>query len=107
MHRLSPAQKTLVIARLSSLDTSGLGISPLSGTTLVTYAGSLTGRDFRVIAQVAPFVLYDLLDKDILACWNALGMLVPLVWQPEIEGVDAHIVRDFFVTISLLYSNLI
>ncbi|KAG5652758.1 hypothetical protein H0H81_003845 [Sphagnurus paluster] len=91
IHRINTEQRATLIARLSSLDTAGLGISPLSGSTLVTYAGSLTGRDFRAIAQVAPFVLYDLLDKDLLACWNALGVLVPLVWQPKIENLDAHI----------------
>lgn len=91
IHRLKPDEKATLISRLSSLDTSGLGISRLSGTTLVTYAGSLTGRDFRVIAQVAPFVLYDLLEKDLLECWNALGILVPLVWQPKIENIDQHI----------------
>ncbi|KAG6888271.1 hypothetical protein C0992_009086 [Termitomyces sp. T32_za158] len=91
IHRLKPEQKEVLILRLSSFDTSGLNISPLSGPTLVTYAGSLTGRDFRVIAQVAPFVLYDLLEKDLLDCWNALGVLIPLVWQPKIDNVNEYI----------------
>ncbi|KAF8150578.1 hypothetical protein B0H34DRAFT_801520 [Crassisporium funariophilum] len=91
IHRLKDKQRKTLISRLSSFDTSGLGVSPLSGSTLVTYAGSLTGRDFRVIAQVAPFVLYDLLEKDLLNCWNAIGILVPIVWQPQIEDVEKHI----------------
>lgn len=62
--RLTPEQKALLAIRLSSYDVSGLGISPLPGFTLVQYAGSLTGRDFRTIAQVAPHVLYDLVSKD-------------------------------------------
>lgn len=36
-------KKTLLATRLSSFDTSGLGISPLAGNTLVQYSGSLTG----------------------------------------------------------------
>ncbi|KAJ7929641.1 hypothetical protein B0H13DRAFT_2228460 [Mycena leptocephala] len=44
-------KKELLTTRLSSLDVSGLGISPLAGRTLVQYSGSLTGRDFRAIAQ--------------------------------------------------------
>ncbi|KAF8156763.1 hypothetical protein B0H34DRAFT_783108 [Crassisporium funariophilum] len=67
IHRLKPEQKGTLISRLSSFDTSGL------------------------IAQVAPFVLYDLLEKDLLDCWNAIGILVPLVWQPHIEDVERHI----------------
>lgn len=90
--RLSDAQKVTVIARLSSLNTSGLDVPPLAGHTLVTYSGSLTGRDFRIIAQVAPFVLYDMLDKDLLECWAALAMLVPLIWQPKIIHLENHLV---------------
>ena len=55
-------QKALLVTQLGSLDVTGLGCSKLVGQTLVQYAGSLTGRDFHAIAQVAPFVLYDLVD---------------------------------------------
>ncbi|RDB16192.1 hypothetical protein Hypma_003108 [Hypsizygus marmoreus] len=91
IHRLKADQKDILISRLSSFDTSGLNVPALSGSTLVTYAGSLTGRDFRIVAQVAPFVLYDLLEKDLLECWKAIGILVPLVWQPRIDNVNAHL----------------
>jgi hypothetical protein len=84
--------REILISRLSSFDVTGLGIPPLSGETLVTYAGSLVGRDFRAIAQVAPFVLYDLLDKDLLEVWSALAEVVPLVWQHEIEDIDKYLV---------------
>ncbi|KAG6829264.1 hypothetical protein H0H93_014547, partial [Arthromyces matolae] len=43
VNRLKVPQKQTLIARLSSLKTSGLATGYLSGTTLVTYAGSLTG----------------------------------------------------------------
>jgi len=39
-------KKDLLTTRLSSFDVSGLGISPLAGSTLVQYSGSLTGHDF-------------------------------------------------------------
>ncbi|RPD56808.1 hypothetical protein L226DRAFT_513548 [Lentinus tigrinus ALCF2SS1-7] len=100
--RLSDGQKKLLKTRLSSLDVSGLGFAPLSGETLVTYAGSLTGRDFRAISQVAPFVLYDLVPKVCYASWVALSALVPLIWQPEIDDLEAHLNRlqraiDYFL----------
>ncbi|KAJ8487998.1 hypothetical protein ONZ45_g14118 [Pleurotus djamor] len=78
-------------SRLSSFDVSGLGISPLVGKTLVQYAGSLTGRDFRTIAQVAPFVIYDFVSKECLAAWTSLSKLIPLIWQPEIEDIDVFL----------------
>ncbi|KAJ7710473.1 hypothetical protein B0H17DRAFT_914738 [Mycena rosella] len=84
-------KKELLITRLSSLDVSGLGISPLAGRTLVQYSGSLTGRDFRSIAQVAPFVVYDLVSPECFETWQALSKLVPLIWQPEIPNIEPHI----------------
>ncbi|TRM70314.1 hypothetical protein BD626DRAFT_448805 [Schizophyllum amplum] len=83
--------KALLKTRLSSVDVSGLGISPLNGETLVQYAGSLTGRDFRAIAQVAPFVLYDMVSSDCYAAWLSLSKLIPLVWQPEIENIHTYL----------------
>ncbi|EIW60460.1 uncharacterized protein TRAVEDRAFT_120336, partial [Trametes versicolor FP-101664 SS1] len=89
-----PAKQTLV-ARLSSFDVSGLGLAPLLGTTLVTYAKSLVGRDFRAVAQVAPFVLHDLpgIPDELQRVWVALAQLVPLVWQPTIMDFPSHKVR--------------
>ncbi|KAJ7195401.1 hypothetical protein B0H12DRAFT_1299784, partial [Mycena haematopus] len=84
-------KKELLITRLNSLDVSGLGISPLPGRTLVKYSGSLTGRDFRAIAQVAPFVIYDLVSRECFETWQALSKLIPLIWQPEIADIDPHI----------------
>ncbi|THV03266.1 hypothetical protein K435DRAFT_791971 [Dendrothele bispora CBS 962.96] len=80
-----------LIARLSSAQVSGLNIPPLSGRTLVDYSGSLTGRDFRAIAQVAPFVLDGLIPADCLEAWTALSSLVCLVWQLEIHNVEKYL----------------
>lgn len=90
--RLSTTQRATLQTRLSSFDVSGLNIPRLSGKTLVQYANSLTGRDFRAISQVAPFVLADLgLPEECLASWQALSALVPLVWQPAIANKEEYI----------------
>ncbi|KAJ3853984.1 hypothetical protein EV368DRAFT_73145 [Lentinula lateritia] len=60
--------------------------------TLVNYAGSLTGRDFRAVAQAAPFVLHGLLTDDQLEVWKALSALVALVWQPKIHNLEEYLV---------------
>lgn len=49
--RVKKPDRDTLIHRLSSVDVSGLGVPPLAGHTLVTYGRSLTGRDFRVLAQ--------------------------------------------------------
>ncbi|KAI0071046.1 hypothetical protein K474DRAFT_1687227 [Panus rudis PR-1116 ss-1] len=89
-----------LMARLSSCNVSGLKFPPLSGHTLVTYAKSLTGRDFRALVQVAPFVLYGLpgISSELLDAWIALGSLVRLVWQPEIHDLDQYLEGiDYFL----------
>ncbi|KAF6750688.1 hypothetical protein DFP72DRAFT_991577 [Ephemerocybe angulata] len=97
-------KKDLLATRLSCLDVSGLGLSPLPGQTLVQYAGSLVGRDFRAIAQVAPFVLYDMVTPECFETWKCLSKLVPLIWQPEIEDIDSFVktleqeIQNFLVT---------
>ncbi|KAF6747885.1 hypothetical protein DFP72DRAFT_821319 [Ephemerocybe angulata] len=85
------AAREILISRLNSVDVSGLGISPLAGGTLVKYGNSLVGRDFRAIAQVAPFVLKGLVSEPCYEAWKALSRLVPLVWQPEIPNIDEHL----------------
>ncbi|KII94845.1 hypothetical protein PLICRDRAFT_693166 [Plicaturopsis crispa FD-325 SS-3] len=77
-------------ARLSSVDIAGLNISQLRGHTLVQYAGSLVGRDFRVILQVAPAVLHGLIPQSHYEGWLALCRLAPLVFQPVIEDLDIY-----------------
>ncbi|KAI0039203.1 hypothetical protein FA95DRAFT_1504515 [Auriscalpium vulgare] len=89
--RVKDDKKALLITRLNSVDVSGLGVSPLAGRTLVQYAGSLTGRDFRVVAQAAPFVIYDLVPQECYATWLALCRLVPLIWQPQITDLEPHL----------------
>ncbi|KAI0259692.1 hypothetical protein BC834DRAFT_806373, partial [Gloeopeniophorella convolvens] len=87
-------KKELLKIRLSSLDITGLQLGRrLPGHTLVQYAGSLTGRDFRIIAQVAPYVLYDLVPAPCFDAWVSLSNLVPLVWQPAIANIDEYIER--------------
>ncbi|KZV82798.1 hypothetical protein EXIGLDRAFT_596859, partial [Exidia glandulosa HHB12029] len=87
----TPAKRKDLIARLDAFDTSALGISRLRGETLVTYAGSLVGRDFRAIAQAGPFVLRGLVTDECYDAWVALSLLVPLVWQPVIDNMDDYI----------------
>lgn len=98
MGRLSDEQKEVLVARLSSLDTSGLNIPPIAARTFVRYAGSLVGRDFRVIAQVAPFVLFDLVPQACYDAWLALSTLIPLIWQPVIDDLNEYLVSSCIVS---------
>lgn len=85
-------RKDELAARICAVNVSGLGLSQLPGETMVKHAGSLVGRDFRALAQIAPFVLKGLVSDQCYEAWNCLSRLVPLVWQPEILNVNEHIV---------------
>ncbi|KAG9077049.1 hypothetical protein FS749_011115 [Ceratobasidium sp. UAMH 11750] len=81
-------------ARINSLDLTGLGLSKPHGTTLVQYAKSLNGGDFRTVIQIAPLVLYDLVTPPAYNAWLALSHLAPLAFQPEIEDVKEYLVSS-------------
>lgn len=98
-------QKTLIV-RLSSLEIGGLGLdSKLAGATLVNHYGSLTGSDFRKVAQVAPFVLKDFVSIDCYTTWVALSKLIPLIWQPEILELKSYLVALIPCMITLSNSS--
>ncbi|KAJ8077858.1 hypothetical protein PM082_002299 [Marasmius tenuissimus] len=79
-------------ARLSSANKEGLGLpSFLAGDTLTKYYGSLTGGDFRKLAQVAPFVLHGLVSKECYETWIVLSKLIPLIWQPKIVDLPQYL----------------
>jgi hypothetical protein len=102
----NPLKKELLKTRLNSLDVSGLQLGQqLSGHTLVQYAGSLTGRDFRIIAQVAPYVLYDLVPAACFDTWVSLCTLVPLLWQATITDIDNYIVSSVYILQHLCLTN--
>lgn len=103
--RIKKEDKQTLICRLSSFDTTGLGLSPLPGRTLVTYAGSLVGRDFRAISQAAPIVLQGLMPPENLDVWLSLSVIVSLVWEPEIEDIDSYLVSILILHSQSRYSN--
>ncbi|KAJ7340738.1 hypothetical protein DFH08DRAFT_811931 [Mycena albidolilacea] len=78
-------------ARLSSVDVAGLNTPPICGNTDVQYAGSLVGRDFRVILQVALVVLHGLIPQVHYDGWVALCKLTPLMFQPVIEHLPTYL----------------
>ncbi|KAL1662140.1 hypothetical protein GGF50DRAFT_59618 [Schizophyllum commune] len=89
--RLNKRQLETLKIRISSFDVRGLGVSPLSGERLVTYGRSLTGSDFRVIAQIAPFVLQGLMKQENIDVWCALSVIVTMAWQSEILDMGVYI----------------
>ncbi|KAJ7892579.1 hypothetical protein B0H14DRAFT_3081489 [Mycena olivaceomarginata] len=77
-------------ARLSSVDVGGLNTPPIRGNTYVQYAGSLVGRDFQVILQIALVVLHGLIPQAHYDGWVVLCKLAPLMFQPTIQHLPTY-----------------
>ncbi|KAG2368731.1 hypothetical protein BDR07DRAFT_1268837, partial [Suillus spraguei] len=95
----------LLKTHLSSVDVLGLGLSHLAGYTLIQYAGSLVGHDFHTIAQVAPFILHDLVPMECCDTRVALSNLILLIWQPEIENSTEHLVCSILFSLKSCSAN--
>ena len=70
MQSLRPSQKEIV-ARMSSFNYSGF--SGRLSSNVTRYSQSFVGRDFKVWAQMAPFILQPYLSPPQMELWIALS----------------------------------
>ena len=70
MSKLTVVQKNEVRARIASFPSSGLQYKVTSD--VCRYTGSLVGRDFKSLAQMAPFVLIPYVDEKEKPVWLSL-----------------------------------
>ncbi len=63
-----------------------------SHTPWTAYANSLIGQQFKTIAQVNVFHVYDLVDSTRFLLTKAVGELAVLLWILEIHNMDEYLV---------------
>ncbi|KAG2112619.1 uncharacterized protein F5147DRAFT_744485 [Suillus discolor] len=77
---------------LESVDKDGLNAPCLNADYVCHYKGSLIGKHFKSLAQVMPFLIYDLVPSIVLNAWTVIGELVVLVWHTKIVDTEAYLV---------------
>ncbi|KAG2116485.1 uncharacterized protein F5147DRAFT_648975 [Suillus discolor] len=76
---------------LDSLEQDGLNAPSLNAEYICHYKGGLIGKHFKSLAQVMPFLIYDLVPKSILNGWTTIGELVVLIWHTKINNTESYL----------------
>jgi hypothetical protein len=79
--------------RLESISTNGLHAPTLGAEYICHYKGSLIGKHFKSLAQVMPYIIYDLVPKTVLNGWTVIGEVVVLLWHTKIDDLETYLVR--------------
>ena len=75
---------------LHSINSDGLNIPAINAEYICRYKGSLIGKHFKSLAQVMPFLIYDLVPPMVLEAWNIIDSLVVLLWHTKIDNLDSY-----------------
>ncbi|KIO08465.1 hypothetical protein M404DRAFT_134486, partial [Pisolithus tinctorius Marx 270] len=77
--------------RLESINKDGLNSPTLHANYIVRFKGGLIGKHFKSLAQVMPFLIYDLVPRTVLEGWTVIGELVVLLWHTEINNIEDYL----------------
>jgi hypothetical protein len=83
--------------RLGSVNVEGLNIPPVNAKYMCQYKGSLIGKHFKSLAQLMPFLIYDLVPATVLDAWSTIGSLIVLLWHTKIDNMETYLVSEPFV----------
>ncbi|KAF8259396.1 hypothetical protein EI94DRAFT_1616106 [Lactarius quietus] len=91
---LKNCSKSLTLFRtcLASVKWNGLNVPSTNAEYICQYHNSLIGKHFKSLAQVMPFLIYDLVTQDVMHAWNIIGALIVLRWDTEIEDLESYLV---------------
>jgi hypothetical protein len=91
MSLLKKPQRDWVLASWAAVDVTSLNIPLIQGKYLVDHFDSLIGKDFKIIVQTAPFVLYQFMNDKQRNMWIALGQLASYIFQTRIHNMQQYL----------------
>ncbi|KAI9463504.1 hypothetical protein HD554DRAFT_2124595 [Boletus coccyginus] len=80
-------------SRLDSVERDALNAPSLSADYVCHYRGALIGKHFKSLAQVMPFIIYDMVPQTVIDGWTTIGELVVLVWHTRIEDLEVYLAQ--------------
>ena len=83
---------SLFQTRLASVHWNGLNAPSTNAEYICQYHNSLIGKHLKSLAQVMPFLVFNLVPQDVLRAWNIIGAFVVLLWHTEIEDMERYLV---------------
>ena len=86
MGRVSTIQKKEIAAKIASFPKSGMSLALSPG--IVHHHQSFVGKDFKALAEMAPFVLWSYLNEKEKRVWLSLSKVRYKIW---IKHHDAYI----------------
>lgn len=91
MGRMKPTQLRLIEGRYRAFNTTGLNIPSLSPYYMSKHLANFVGKEFKMVLQSAPFVLFGFMGVADRLAWVALCQLAPLVFQSHIEDMANYL----------------
>ncbi|KAH9823842.1 hypothetical protein DFH28DRAFT_879208, partial [Melampsora americana] len=90
LQKIPRTQIPTLAVRWKAFNVSGLHIQQMQHSRLVHSFLSLTGKEFCIVVQGAPFVLHEWLSFEERGVWTHLSHMTSIIYNPEIRNMDQY-----------------
>ncbi|KAH9808338.1 hypothetical protein DFH28DRAFT_910296, partial [Melampsora americana] len=80
-----------ISARWRAFNAKGLKIPPIQPNTMITFYQSLVGKEFRMVLQTVPFVMFEHLTEEKRPMWSSHCLLSSYIFRTEIPNMKTYL----------------